>query len=133
MGTVTFINTEQYRLQPVPEVGKEYHIFDDGKIRYGRHHIAKVLEIIKFEECADNALLKRWQYESDNYFWLFAEKTDCFVKAVSPSYDDDFLYFARTNDGGWFSIEYPNNSGARLDIDGSLYKQMKEWHTDAEE
>lgn len=126
MGTVTFINTEQYRLQPVPEVGKEYHIFDDGKISYGRHYIAKVLEIIPFDSCQDKALLDQWQHDSDNYFWLFAEKTDYFVKAASPNYDDEVLYFARTNEGGWFSIEYPNNSGARLDIDGSLYRQMIE-------
>ena len=47
MGTVTIINTTPYKLQPVPEVGKEYHAFDDGKIRPSRHYIAKIVNILQ--------------------------------------------------------------------------------------
>jgi hypothetical protein len=71
-------------------------------------------------------LLEAWECDKFDCNWLFAEDTDCFVKATS-SYDENPLYFVRTVDGGWFSIDYPNVwMGARLDIDGSLYNKMME-------
>ena len=132
MGTVTILNPEPYKLQPVPEVGKEYHIFDDGKIRPSRHYTAKIIEVIPFKEAypvEDTmcAVLAAWKEEvNENAWFLFARETDYFIKAES-NYDKNPLYFVRTLDGGWFSIDYPNCwMGARLDIDGSLYEKMKE-------
>jgi hypothetical protein len=127
-GTVTIINTKPYNLQPVPEVGKEYHIFDDGKISPSRHYTAKVVEVIPFEQCADpeSELNRAWKENVEECYWLFAKETDYFVKATS-SYDTTPLFFVRTADGGWFSIDYPNVwMGARLDIDGELYNKMME-------
>ena len=119
---VTVINPEPYKLQPVPEVGKEYHTFDDGKINPSRHSIATITEIIPFAE-ADTELLDLWKQEVDECYWLYAKETDYFVKV---EYDDETSYFVRTEDGGWFSLGW---FGARLDIDGSLYsKMMKEWY-----
>ena len=34
----------------VPEVGKKYHFFDDGKISPSRHYIAQVEQIIDMKE-----------------------------------------------------------------------------------
>ena len=128
MGTVTVINTTSYNLQPVPEVGKEYHIFDDGKIKPSRHYTAKIVEVIPFAECDNIELLEFWHSESEFCDWLYAHETDYFVKADSD-FDDDPLYFVRTTDGGWFSINFPSGwMGARLDIDGSLYEKMTEWY-----
>jgi hypothetical protein len=126
MGTVTVINTEPYKEQPVPEVGKEYHIFDDGKISPSRHYIAKVVEIISPEDAKDiTGLLEAWECDKFDCNWLFAETTDYFVRAKSDSYDLNSLYFVRTLDGGWFSLDFPNVwMGARLDVDGELYKSM---------
>jgi hypothetical protein len=125
MGTITVINATPYNLQPVPEVGKEYHIFDDGKISINRHYTAKVLEVIPFAGCEDLELITAWSENIGEVPWLYAENTDYFVKAVS-SFDVDNLYFVRTVDGGWFSIDYPHAwMGARLDIDGSLLKEFK--------
>lgn len=127
-GTVTIINTTPYNLQPVPEVGKEYHIFDDGKISPSRHFIAKITKVLPFEKVADpeSQLYKAWEENIKEAYWLFAQDTDYFVKAES-SYDENPLFFVRTIDGGWFSIDYPNVwMGARLDIDGHLYEKMKE-------
>jgi hypothetical protein len=126
MGTVTIINTTPYSLQPVPEVGKEYHIFDDGKISPSRHFTAKIVEVIPFAQCADSEseLNRAWRENVKEAYWLFANETDYFVKATS-SYDANPLFFVRTTDGGWFSIDYPNVwMGARLDIDGELYNKM---------
>jgi len=123
-GTVTIINTTPYNLQSVPEVGKEYHIFDDGKISMSRHYTAKIVEVIPFEKCEDLELMSKWAEEVIECYWLFATATDYFVKAVSD-YDKNPLYFVRTTDGGWFSIDYPSVwMGARLDIDGRLYNKM---------
>jgi hypothetical protein len=78
---------------------------------------------------AENVILKLFQAWKENIkeaYWLFAEDTDFFVKATS-NYDANPLYFVRTVDGGWFSIDYPNVwMGARLDVDGELYKSMNE-------
>lgn len=128
MGTVTIINTTPYKLQPVPEAGKEYHIFDDGKVKPSRHYIAKVLEAIPFEECNNTALLDTWAQEVSCYDFLYSLETDYFIKAESD-FDERHLYFVRTVDGGWFSIDFPGYwMGARLDIDGSLYENMLEWY-----
>ncbi len=119
------INTTPYKEQSIPEVGKEYHIFDDGKIRPSRHYLAKVIEVIPFEK-ADSELLATWENEVKDCYWLYSKTTDFFVKAESD-FDENPLYFVRTIDGGWFSINYPNWwMSARLDIDGSLYKSMLE-------
>ena len=126
MGTITVINPKPYNLQPVPEVGKEYHIFDDGKISPSRHYVAKVVEIISPEDAKDiTGLLEAWECDKFDCNWLFAETTDYFVRAKSDSYDLNSLYFVRTVDGGWFSLDFPNVwMGARLDVDGELYKSM---------
>ena len=130
MGTVTIINTTPYNLQPVPEVGKEYHIFDDGKIKPSRHYVAKVVELISPEDAKDiTDLVEIWEQEKSECPWLFAETTDYFVRARSESYDLSSLYFVRTVEGGWFSVDFPNIwMGARLDIDGSLYEKMREYY-----
>jgi hypothetical protein len=125
-GTVTIINTTSYKLQPVPEVGKEYHIFDDGKIRPSRHELVVVDDIIAFKDCCDKKLIRAWKQEVEECCWLYAKETDYIIKA-STGENKLPRYFVRTVDGGWFSINYPRIWGAtRLDLDGSLYKQMKE-------
>lgn len=120
-GTVTIINTTPYKLQPVPEVGKEYHAFDDGKIKPSRLEVVKIVELIPFTE-ANEELLKEWKQNVEECYWLYASETDYFAKA---EYEDETSYFVRTEDGGWFSMGW---FGSRLDIDGSLYEKMKEYY-----
>ena len=124
MGTVTIINTTPYKEQPVPEVGKEYHAFDDGKISLSRLEHVKIVEVIPFKECWDFELLSNWNAEVTECYWLYAAETDYFVKAICVQPDTGVQWFVRTVDGGWFSLGW---WGARLDIDGSLYAQI-EWH-----
>jgi hypothetical protein len=124
-GTITIINTTPYKLQPVPEVGKEYHAFDDGKIKPSRLEIVKIVELIPFDK-ADAELLEDWKQNVEECYWLYAPETDYFAKA---EYEDETSYFVRTEDGGWFSMGW---FGSRLDIDGSLYEKMKE-HYNVEE
>lgn len=118
MGTITIINTTPYNLQAVPEVGKEYHIFDDGKIKPSRHAIATITEVIPFDIFKDEKVLEDWECDKFDCNWLYASETDYFIKA---EYDDTTEYFVRTVDGGWFSLGW---FASRLDVDGSLYSKM---------
>ena len=119
---VTVLNSREYKKQPVPEVGKEYHIFDDGKINPNRHFISRITEVIPFADVNDEALLDEWRQEVMDCCWLYATETDYFIKAKYED-EEEPSYFVRTTDGGWFSLGW---FGARLDIDGSLYSSMIE-------
>ena len=130
----------------VPEVGKEYHFFDDGKIRRSRHYIATIKRIITKEEAKSiifklteyfndddyydykSSLYDIWQSEIERYDWIIAKDTDYIVEASIPEYDDNLIYFVRTKDGGWFSMNIQSDwQGGRLDIDGKLYESLLEY------
>ena len=106
------------KMENLPEIGKTYNCFDDGKIHKSRMYQVTITEIISFEK-ADNELLELWKEEGELNYWLF-EKTDYFIKFKSNEFKDEPNgVFARTKDGGWFGLGNWWNSG-RLDIDGSL-------------
>lgn len=127
MGTITILNSKEYKERPVPEVGKEYHIFDDGKIKPSRHYTAKITKLIPFAEAYEiTDIYNMWKDDVENCGWLYAKVTDYFVKATATCSEEP-QYFVRTRDGGWFSLGW---WGARLDIDGSLYEQMQEYLKD---
>ncbi len=126
MGTVTILNLTPYDLQPVPELDKEYHTFDDGKVKPSRHSIATITKIIPFAD-ADSELLDTWKHNVEECYWLYAPETDYFVRAT---YDDTTEHFVRTTDGGWFSLGW---FGARLDATGKLYKSMIEFYGEPKE
>ena len=136
---------KQKEKENLPVVGKEYHFFDDGKISNSRHYIAKIIELIPIEEAKkiiistprdydkelgqnkfiDMSLLDIWIDEKTGHDWLYSPNTDYIIKASIPEYDNDPIYFARTKNDGWFSMDVTNwwQSG-RLDIDGKLYEQL---------
>ena len=122
MGTVTVINLTPYDKQNVPEVNKEYHTFDDGKISPSRHAITKVLEVIPFE-IAEPWLVESWKKNVEECYWLYEKETDYFIKTEFED-EEDPSYFVRTTDGGWFSLDW---WGARLDVTGKLYESMLKW------
>jgi RimJ/RimL family protein N-acetyltransferase len=126
MGKITILNLAPYDLQPVPELDKEYHAFDDGKVKPSRHSIATVTKIIPFAE-ADAELLDDWRQNVEESYWLYAPETDYFIRAA---YDDTIEHFVRTTDGGWFSIGW---FGARLDVTGQLYKNMIDFYCEPKE
>ena len=102
----------------LPEIGRTYNCFDDGKITESRMYQVTIDEIIPFEK-ADNELLELWEEEGLPSYWLF-DKTDYFIKFTSNEFKDEPNgVFARTKGGGWFGLGNYWNSG-RLDIDGSL-------------
>lgn len=121
-------------------VGKLYHFFDDGKLRESRHFEAKVLEIIPFDDIKDvlfttydlycnDFIPKRfeeiWQDNVICSDHLYANETDYVIKTRIEKYDDNDIYFVRTKDGGWFSIDIESSwQSGRLDVDGEKYANM---------
>ena len=133
------------KLKSVPEIGKEYHFWDDGKKSPSRHYICKVERIITTED-AKNIIVRvpRWDFEKNetffvdvtlydhwhdkempNHDWLYATETDYFVEVSCPKYDENNLWFVRTKDGGWFSMDVQSSwQGGELDIDNSIYEDI---------
>lgn len=134
-----------YKEMPIPTVGKEYHFFDDGKISNSRHYLAVVNEILTKEQAQkltftktdsqdkeyETTLYDIWKREVLGHDWLYAEDTDVFVKCDIPEYDKDPIYFARTKDGGWFSMDVTSGwQGGRLDVDGKRYESLMKYYNE---
>jgi hypothetical protein len=130
--------------QPIPEVGKQYHFFDDGKITPSRHSIATVLRVIPLCEAKDvfvsardwnyddpiyiiKPLVEIWQEDVIEHDWVMSKVTDYLIECSIPEYDDNNIWFARTTEGGWFSMDIQSGwQGGVLDVDGELYKYFLE-------
>lgn len=136
--------------KPLPDIGKKYHFFDDGKVTPSRHNVAEIVSYIPFSEFGnvkytdllskeeaenyrpddgqvDPTLLDIWKMEVDWATWLYAPETDYAVKTSIPNYDKNPIFFVRTKDGGWFSIDTVSGwESGRLDIDGTRFESLKE-------
>lgn len=139
----------------IPEIGKEYYFFDDGKLSPSRCFKAKVIRVIPYEEeilvdwydynveMTYPRLLKEIHKEivddhrqSEKFTvlngspttprspWLYSEETDFFVECEIPGYDDNTIWFSRTIDGGWFSMDIQNSwQSGRLDVTGEISRR----------
>ena len=106
----------------LPEIGKTYNCFDDGKISESRRYEVTITEIIPFNE-VNEELLSIWEEEGKPRYWMF-EETDFFIKFKSTENKEyPYGFLARTKDGGWFGLGNFWNSG-RLDIDGTLTQRL---------
>lgn len=112
----------------VPEIGKEYDNFDDGKIKRSRLSKVKVVAVYDFEK-APMALKEEWAKEVKSTYWLYSPQTDCIVEAawVGADEDEKNIFFIRSKDGGWFSMGF---WAGRLDIDGSLLQGLVDFETE---
>ncbi len=75
-------------LKPIPEVGKFYHFWDDGKTSTSRHYICKVEKIITPEE-AKNIIVQVPEYDWDN-------KKDIIVPIIFRNLDNNIFSFFRS-------------------------------------
>lgn len=137
-------------LKPIPEVGKEYHFWDDGKCGPDRHYICRVERIISMKHVnniiIDNAiinwddktdkaifgrkpLLDIWVEQKKLHDWILAKNTDYFIEVSCPTYDENNLWFVRSTDGGWFSMDIQSGwQGGILDITGAIFEVViNEW------
>ena len=122
----------------VPEVGKKYHFFDDGKISPSRHYIAQVEQIIDMKEARRRyaerytkpGFLRQlsviWEEIKNQRDWIFAKETDYLVLCSIEGYSEHWIWFARTKNSGWFSLDIHSGlETGELDVDGSIYEDAK--------
>ena len=148
------ISAREHIVRRIPEVGEVLHFFDDGKMGRSRHYMATVLRVVSCDdaknilvkkrfwdpdpysmdsELIDTALTDVWEIEKMEADWVFDEQTDYFIECSVPDYDENNLWFVRTKDGGWFSMDIQSGwQGGRLDTDGEMYKYYKELWKDYE-
>lgn len=129
----------------IPEVGKEYHFFDDGKTSPSRHYICRCERVITPEEAKNiifepkdydseeekthqTTLYDIWKDEVSDCYWLFSEDTDFFVEISCPNYDDHMLWVARTKGGGWFTLDIQSWwQGGEVDVTGDIFNDTVEY------
>ena len=116
------INTKQIKFdkKPIPKVNQTCMFFDDGKISYSRMYQATVKQVMKFNDAPDK-VKKAFERESKTHDWIWDKTTDYIIACDIKDYDKNLIWFARTVDGGWFSMDVDKSwQGGRLDIDGKL-------------
>ena len=120
----------------LPEIGKIYKFYDDGKITHSRQYRCKIIDVIP----CDNVLDKiKEQYKTlvSHYNWIFSPYTDYFIIG---KVEDDIIedqVFMRTLKGNWFSNAISLNIkdfdiidrgdvGGILDVDGVITKELEQ-------
>lgn len=122
-------------LDDIPEVGKVYHVFDDGKITLMRHFLVKCKEVIPFYKLSTDPSYKeifdRWKESVKDIDWLFRPETD-YVICCEFAVDEDhwgfasvntYFYYARTKNGNWFGFGTLLDDGV-LDVSRKIWEQF---------
>lgn len=107
----------------IPEKGKTYYYFDDGKILANRRDIVKITKVVPFEDMIDNDVMERWKETTNISNHLLKPMTDYFVYGILELGCEE-LIFVRTKNNGWFSFNNYMWNGI-LDIDGSLNHKLE--------
>lgn len=120
--TVLYIRKKH--LEPVPEVGKKYHCFDDGKIRFSRHFIIQVDEVLGFIQFRKKypELFEQYVERVKESYWLFSTHSDKFIITHNVENGMPGAY-VRTKQGGWFGTGHWWNS-ATLDVTEKLWENL---------
>ena len=116
------INSKQTKFdeKPIPKVNQTCMFFDDGKISYSRMYQATVKQVMVYDDAPDK-VKKAFERESKTHDWIWNKTTDYIIACDIKDYDNNLIWFARTVDGGWFSMDVDKSwQGGRLDIDGEL-------------
>ena len=116
------INSKQMKFdeKPIPKVNQTCMFFDDGKISYSRMYQATVKQVMVYDDAPDK-VKKAFERESKSHDWIWNKTTDYIIACDIKDYDNNLIWFARTVDGGWFSMDVDKSwQGGRLDIDGEL-------------
>ena len=116
------INSKQMKFdeKPIPKVNQTCMFFDDGKISYSRMYQATVKQVMVYDDAPDK-VKKAFERESKTHDWIWNKTTDYIIACDIKDYDNNLIWFARTTDGGWFSMDVDKSwQGGRLDIDGKL-------------
>lgn len=120
----TVIYSRKKHLEPIPEVGKEYHCFDDGKITPSRHYIIQVDEVLGYCQFKKKypTYFKQYIKVAKSHYWLYSRSSDKFIITYKGE-NNEFAVYVRTKQGGWFGIGSLYNCGD-LDVSGKLWNIM---------
>lgn len=116
------INGKQIKFdeKPIPKVNQTCMFFDDGKISYSRMYQATVKQVMVYDDAPDK-VKKAFERESKTHDWIWNKTTDYIIACDIKDYDNSLIWFARTVDGGWFSMDVDKSwQGGRLDVDGEF-------------
>ena len=116
------INSKQMKFdeKPIPKVNQTCMFFDDGKISYSRMYQATVKQVMVYDDAPDK-VKKAFERESKAHDWIWNNTTDYIIACDIKDYDKNLIWFARTVDGGWFSMDVDKSwQGGSLDVDGEL-------------
>ena len=116
------INSKQMKFngKPIPKVNQTCMFFDDGKTSYSRMYQATVKQVMVYDDAPDK-IKKAFERESKTHDWIWNKTTDYIIACDIKDYDKNLIWFARTVDGGWFSMNVDNSwQGGCLDVDGEL-------------
>ena len=102
--TRTVLYSRKKYMTPIPEVGKKYHCFDDGKITFSRHFIIQVDEVLgyKIREAlkevgiqSDRGTQAGYTSDEQNNFQIieYTDMTACIVELGFISNDEDNRLF----------------------------------------
>lgn len=122
--TRTVLYSRKKHMKPVPEVGKKYHCFDDGKIRFSRHFIIQVDEVLGYIQFKKKypKEFERYVEEVKRCYWLYSTHSDKFI-ITHKGENDELGVYVRTKQGGWFGAGTWWNS-AVLDATGELWDNL---------
>lgn len=120
----TVLYSRKKDIQPIPEVGKRYHCFDDGKVRFSRHFIIRVDEVLNHMEFREKYPEQFQHYMEQLKYsdWLFSRRSDKFIITYKGE-NDELGVYVRTKEGGWFGIGSWMNS-ALLDVAGENWQWL---------
>ena len=110
------VNEAILRQCMIPKKRQIYNFFDDGKCSPSRLYKAYVKKVIPFNK-ADIHLKIHLVNSALDYDWIWNGDTDYFIGCYIPRYDNHLVWFARTVNGGWFSMDLQSNwNGGLLDV-----------------
>lgn len=119
-------NKDEAVMARIPKKGEQFMFYDDGKPSLSRMYQAKVIKTYTNENVPD-FVKKAFQNDANDCDWIYKKDesgnnvTDIFIECSIPKYDDNNIWFVRTVDGGFFSIDIQSNwqSGV-LDVDNRI-------------
>lgn len=108
----------------IPQIGKKYYVYDDGKHRLSREDEIEITKIISFKDL-DKNLVRLWEEEVNTYS-LYSKTTDYLVFGVLNN--GDKAVFTRSYDGKWFSIQLEHGyvDPGEIDISGVIHDVLIE-------
>ena len=85
-------------------IGKIYNYWDRGIHTEDKRYDVLIIDKIPFEK-SDKSIIKQWEQEKKDCYWLYAKKTNFFIKGVIDLGEKkEEVYFVKTQDNRWFSI-----------------------------